>query len=166
MGHIWLIGLMGSGKSAVGAALAERTGRPFYDVDARVEASYGRSVSDIFFIEGEEAFRTLESDALRTIAAEPDGIVATGGGSILAADNIGTMRASGTVVLLEVTAQTAAARITESASRPLLNGDSLEMLSDMLAARAGRYRAAAAIVVDANDSVDAVADAVEAACDM
>ena len=166
MGHIWLIGLMGSGKNAVGAALAERTGRPFYDVDAGVEAEYGRSVSDIFFIEGEAAFRTLEMEALTVIAAEPDGVVATGGGSILAEDNVEMMRSTGTVVLLEVTPETAAERITDTASRPLLSGDSLEMLSDILADRTVAYRVAAQIVVDANDDLDTVAARVEDACDM
>ena len=166
MGHIWLIGLMGSGKSAIGVALAERTDRPFYDLDARVEESYGRSVSDIFFIEGEAAFRAMESAEIEAIAGESDGVVATGGGSILLEDNVAVMRESGTVVLLDVTAQTAAERITETASRPLLTGDSVETLSDILADRIVAYRVAAEIVIDANDDIDAVAARVEAACDM
>ena len=110
MGHIWLIGLMGSGKNAVGSVLAERSGLPFYDIDDRVEHIAGRTVSDIFFMEGEDAFRDLEADELRTVAAEPDGIVATRGGSVLAERNVATMSDSGTVVLLEVTPETAAAR--------------------------------------------------------
>jgi len=166
MGHIWLIGLMGSGKNAVGAVLAERLGRPFYDIDARVEDGYGRSVSDIFFIEGEDAFRSLESEALAVIATEPDGVVATGGGSILAEDNVEAMRDGGTVVLLDVTPETAAERITDTKSRPLLTGDSREMLSDILADRVVAYRVAADVVVDANDDIDTVADRVETACDM
>jgi len=166
MGHIWLIGLMGSGKNAVGAVLAERLGRPFYDIDARVEDGYGRSVSDIFFIEGEDAFRSLESEALAVIATEPDGVVATGGGSILAEDNVEAMRDGGTVVLLDVTPETAAERITDTNSRPLLTGDSREMLSDILADRVVAYRVAADVVVDANDDIDTVADRVETACDM
>jgi shikimate kinase len=166
MGHIWLIGLMGSGKNTVGAALAERTGRPFYDVDARIEKDYGRSVSDVFFIEGEETFRTMEADALSEVAGLPDGIVATGGGSILSEANVDTMRDRGTVVLLEVTPQIAAERITDTASRPLLSGDSVEMLSDILAERIVAYRVAADVVVDANDDVGTVADRVVAACDM
>ena len=166
MGHVWLIGLMGSGKNAVGSALAERTGRPFYDVDARVEAQYGRSVSDIFFIEGEQVFRDLESAELLAVAAEPDGIVATGGGSILADANVSAMRDHGTVVLLDVTPQTAAERITDTESRPLLSGDSVETLSDILADRVVAYRVAADVVVDANDDIETVAERVEAACDM
>ena len=166
MGHIWLIGLMGSGKNAVGAVVAERLGRPFYDIDARVEDGYGRSVSDIFFIEGEDAFRSLESEALAVIATEPDGVVATGGGSILAEDNVEAMRDGGTVVLLDVTPETAAERITDTKSRPLLTGDSREMLSDILADRVVAYRVAADVVVDANDDIDTVADRVETACDM
>jgi shikimate kinase len=166
MGHVWLIGLMGSGKSAVGALVAELSARPFYDVDGRVEEDYGRSVSDIFFIEGEAAFRAMESDALRAVADEPDGIVATGGGSILDDENVATMRASGTVVLLEVTPQRAAERITDSSSRPLLGEDSLGMLSDILTDRAPAYRVAADVVVDANDDIGTVAERVRRACDM
>ncbi len=166
MGHIWLIGLMGSGKNTIGAAVAQRAGLPFYDVDARVEEGYGRSVSDIFFIEGEEAFRSIEADVLRTIAGEKDGIVATGGGSILAEDNVAMMRQAGIVVLLEVTPETAAARITDASSRPLLTGESAEMLSDILADRTVAYRVAAEVVVDANDDIDTVVGRVEAACDM
>lgn len=166
MGHIWLIGLMGSGKTAVGSALADNAGLPFYDLDARVEDGYGRSVSDIFFIEGEEAFRALESDALVEISGQPDGIVATGGGSILVDGNVDTMRDQGTVVLLDVNPETAAERITDSASRPLLTGDSVEMLSDILGERVVAYRVAADVVVDANDDIETVVGRVEAACDM
>ncbi len=165
MGHIWLIGLMGSGKNTVGAALAERTGRPFHDVDARVEERYGRSVADIFFMEGEEAFRALESDVLGEIDAKADGIVATSGGSILGEGNVATMKEHGTVVLLEVTPETAAERIKDTASRPLLGEGSLEMLSDILSDRTAAYRVAADVVVDANDDVETVVSRVEAACD-
>ncbi len=166
MGHIWLIGLMGSGTTAVGAALAERTGLPFYDVDARMEHGYGRSVSDIFFIEGEEAFRALESAALRTIGTEPDGVVATGAGAILDDENVSVMREHGRLVLLDVTPQTAAERISDTTSRPLPGEDSLEMLADILADGTAAYRAAADVVVDANDDVETVAARVEASCDM
>ena len=166
MGHIWLIGLMGSGKNAVGSVLAERSGLPFYDIDERVEGISGRRVSDIFFMEGEDAFRNLEADELRTVAAEPDGIVATGGGSVLAESNVATMSDSGTVVLLEVTPETAAARIGDAGTRPLLGGDTLERLTDIFADRAVAYRVAAEVVVDGNDDVETVADRVETACDM
>ncbi|GMQ85682.1 MAG: shikimate kinase [Acidimicrobiia bacterium] len=166
MGHIWLIGLMGSGKNAVGSVLAERAGLPFYDIDERVERIAGRTVSDIFFMDGEETFRTLEADELRVVAENPDGIVATGGGSVLAEGNVATMGDSGTVVLLEVTPETAAARIGDDETRPLLGGDTLEMLSDIFADRAVAYRVAAELVVDGNDDVETVADRVESACAM
>lgn len=164
MGHIWLIGLMGSGKNTIGIRLAERSGAPFYDVDALIEDGYGRSVADIFFMEGESEFRRMEQEAISDIAAEPDGVVATGGGSILAEENVAAMRDNGTVVLLDVTAETAASRIVETGTRPLLSGDALETLSDMLIDRIAGYRAAAEVVVDANDDVETVARRVEEAC--
>lgn len=166
MGHVWLIGLMGSGKNTIGSRLAERTGLPFYDVDAEVEGDYGRSVSDIFFMEGEDAFRAMEAEAIDRIAGRPDGVVATGGGSILVEDNVSRMRAEGTVVLLDVDAGTAAERITDTESRPLLAGDALEGLSDILTDRIAAYRAAAEIVVNANDGVESVVDRVLEACAM
>jgi shikimate kinase len=166
MGHIWLIGLMGSGKNTVGARLAERSGLPFYDVDADVEAGYGRTVADVFFIEGEQAFRRLETASIEQIATEPDGVVATGGGAIVVAANVSLMRDRGTVVLLDVTAETAAARIADSDSRPLLSGDALDVLSDILTDRIAGYRSAADIVVDANDDVETVVGRVEEACGM
>lgn len=166
MGHIWLIGLMGSGKNTVGARLAARAGLPFYDVDALVEDGYGRSVADIFFMEGESEFRRMEGDAIRSIAAEPGGVVATGGGSILAEENVAAMREHGTVVLLDVTADTAAARIAETGTRPLLTDGALETLSDILTDNIARYRSAAQVVVDANDDIETVVDRVEDACGM
>ncbi len=166
MGHVWLIGLMGSGKNTVGVHLAERLDQPFYDLDARVEEGYGRSVSDLFFIEGESEFRRLESEALSTIAAEPDGVVATGGGSILVDGNTSTMRDHGIVVLLDVTAETAAGRIAEGGTRPLLTGDSLDTLSDMLTDRIAAYRSAAQVIVDGNDDIATVVGRVVEACDM
>ena len=94
--HVWLIGLMGSGKSAIGAALAEQRGLPFYDVDERVEAGYGRDITDVFFMEGEEAFRAMETAEVRAVAEEPDGVVATGGGVIIDQTNVRTMKDHGT----------------------------------------------------------------------
>jgi shikimate kinase len=166
MGHIWLIGMMGSGKNTVGARLAERSGLPFYDVDADVEEGYGRSVADVFFMEGEAAFRQMEAEAIERIADLSDGVVATGGGSILEGANVSRMREHGTVVLLDVTAETAAGRIADTDSRPLLTGDALDGLSDILTDRIAAYRAAAEIVIDANDDADTVVGRVMDACGM
>lgn len=165
-GHVWLIGLMGSGKTAIGAALAAHRGLPFYDVDERIEAEYGREVTDIFFLEGEDEFRAMESNELKAVAAEPDGVVATGGGAIIVTGNVDTMRSHGTVVLLEVDPETAARRIQDAKSRPLLAGGTLEVLADLLAERTFAYRKAADVVVDANDDIDTVVGRVEDACGM
>src|SRR4051812_8462078 len=80
-GHVWLVGMMGSGKSTVGKRLAARLDRPFVDLDERIETEAGRSIGDIFERDGEPAFRALESRVLARVADGPDAVVATGGGA-------------------------------------------------------------------------------------
>lgn len=78
-----LVGPMGSGKSTVGALLAERLGVPYRDSDADIVAAQGREISDIFVDEGEPYFRELERQAVAAALAEHTGILALGGGAVL-----------------------------------------------------------------------------------
>lgn len=101
MGHIYLTGMMGSGKSAIGRALAKELKRPFADIDAMIEKEQGRKISEIFEQEGEAFFRALETEALRTLAEEDKAkIVSCGGGIVLSDENVRLMHESGTVVLI------------------------------------------------------------------
>jgi len=166
MGHIWLIGMMGSGKSTVGRLLADRLGRPFYDTDAIIERSSGSSIAEIFEHSGEAAFRERERAAIAEVAVAPSGVVAAGGGAVLDVLNVDAMKASGSVVLLTADAGILAARVAGAADRPLLSESGDRGLRAIERARAAFYRAAADAVVDANGSIGTVTDRVEAACNV
>jgi shikimate kinase len=84
---IFLTGFMGSGKSTVGQALADLLGRPFIDLDARIEAMTNRSIPDIIANDGEERFRQIESKTLRETAKMSNAIIALGGGAITCEEN-------------------------------------------------------------------------------
>jgi len=163
---IWLVGLMGAGKSAVGRALAERLGAPFADSDARVEAAAGRSVAAIFADEGEAGFRRREREALEALAGRP-GVVALGGGAICQPGAAERLRASGTVVYLRARPETLAGRVGAAEGRPLLAGLDAEgrvaRLRELLAAREIHY-GRADVTIDTDDlDVEATSRAVAAA---
>lgn len=118
MGHIWLVGMMGSGKSTVGVLTAQILNRPFIDTDAEVMESTGSTIPELF-AEDERRFRAAESEAIASVAQRPASVVATGGGAILSKDNVAVMSGSGTLVLLEVDAKTIGDRIGYASERPL-----------------------------------------------
>lgn len=155
---LWLIGMMGSGKSAVGQKLAAVTDSPFLDTDLLVEVEAGRSVSEVFAREGEAGFRLRESHAIEAAAVLGDAVVATGGGAVLVDGNVRSMKLSGPVVWLQADPATLAARIDDPSSRPLLKGDLLkgaetvELLAAMLEDRRSAYEAAADHVVPTDDA--------------
>ncbi|WP_129338950.1 3-dehydroquinate synthase [Cellulomonas endophytica] len=159
---------MGSGKSSVGARLARRWGVTLRDSDADVEAEAGRAVAEVFRDEGEAAFRRREHEAVVRALREHPGVLALGGGAVLDPGTRAALaeyvRAGGAVVLLEVSADAAAARIGGGASRPLLAGDPRERWETIAAARRPVYREVSTVVVstDGRDP-DEVAAAVEAA---
>lgn len=145
---IWLIGMMGSGKSTVGKALAERLGLPMWDSDEEVESACGMSVRELWQAEGEAALRAAESAVVQRLAANAEGVVATGGGVVLDPANVAAMQQSGTVVWLRAEPEALATRISGNA-RPLLDGvDVVGRLAEILDARREIYSGAADITVD------------------
>lgn len=119
-----LVGLPGAGKSTVGALVARALGRPFVDLDARVEAAAGASVPELFRARGEAAFRRLEHEAMLTALGEPGAVIATGGGWAAGAGHLEAARAAGALVAwLEVAPAVALARVQLTGGRPLLDGD-------------------------------------------
>jgi shikimate kinase len=147
MGHLWLIGMMGAGKTTVGVIVAERLLRPFIDIDAEVMRAAGRTIPELFR-EGEEIFRREESAQIALAASLPDHVIATGGGAVLASRNLDLMRETGLTVLLTATVDTIMARIGHTPDRPLATDrDTIAAIADL---RLATYIAAADHVVDTN----------------
>ena len=148
--HVILVGLMGAGKSTVGALLADSLGRPFVDTDEVVEATAGRTVAELFADGGEPAFRELERAVVADVCAAPDPLViACGGGAVLDADNRRVLSRSGVVVWLRAAPAHLAARVGDDDARPLLaTGAAVETLERLAQVRAAAYEAVADAVVD------------------
>ena len=160
-GTIWLVGMMGSGKTTVGRRLAEALGIEFHDTDAAVEEAAGCSIPELWERRGEDEFRRLEHEAVARVAGRR-AVVATGGGVVLREDNVAEMRRTGQVVWLDAPSEVLAQRVGSGAGRPLLTGDDVPgRIEDMLADRAERYRAAAHRVLDAGRSHTAMVEELE-----
>ena len=119
MARVVLVGPPGSGKSTVGAALAELLGVPLHDTDAAIEAAQGRTISDIFIEDGEPAFRALERAEVARAVADERGVLALGGGAPVDPDTAALL-AGETVVFLDVGIADASKRVGFDQSRPLL----------------------------------------------
>lgn len=147
---IFLVGMMGSGKTTVGKALAKRLGLGFADADEQVVTRSGVSIPTIFEIEGEAGFRRRERQVLQDLATGERTVVATGGGAVLDPDNRQLMRAAGTVIYLHVEVDHLHRRTARDASRPILANapDRRATLESLLAARDALYREAAHLVVE------------------
>lgn len=159
-GHIVLIGMMGSGKTTVGAMLAERLGRRFVDTDHEIELRRGMSIAEIFDSDGEESFRVLEAQVVGEVLSDGDpAVISLGGGAVL--DPVTRDRlAASTVVWLDATTDVLLSRIADDPGRPLLAGDAPAALGRLSGLRDPVYRGAADLVVDADGAPDEVVDVI------
>lgn len=141
-GTVFLVGLMGAGKSSVAAELGKVLGRPVFDSDAVIEQDAGMTIPEIFAREGEPAFRARERAAIEKLAGL-GAVVALGGGAMAQPGAPERLRASGTVVYLRARPDTLARRVGAGASRPLLAGldaaGRLAKLRELLAQREPSY---------------------------
>lgn len=148
-GNIFLVGMMGAGKSTVGRHLARRLGKSFFDTDHEIQKRTGVSIPTIFEIEGEEGFRRREASVLAELAALEDAVFATGGGIVLAAENRRLLRERGTVVYLRAAVEDLFARTRHDRNRPLLQTeDPRGKLAELFAERDPLYREVADIIID------------------
>ncbi|MBV8160330.1 MAG: shikimate kinase [Acidimicrobiia bacterium] len=164
--HILLVGMMGAGKSSVGAVLADRLGRPFFDVDAWIENEEGVSIATIFKTRGEAAFRDLEAEVVASFLANPvASVLAVGGGAVTERRNRDALNSQARVVWLRATDATLAARVGDGAGRPILAGTHVASeLARLAKVREPMYTAVADIVVDVDGlSHDEVVERVTAA---
>jgi shikimate kinase len=149
---------MGSGKTLVGAVVAERTKSPFHDLDSMVEQEAGMTIPEIFATDGEPAFRLLETRVLPG-ALEPGSVVALGGGSLIDDGNWRLVDREACTVYLEVPFETMWQRIQARPGRPLASGRSREEVMFLFERRRPRYEQAAHRV-DGDRPAEVVADEV------
>lgn len=147
--NIYLVGLMGAGKTTIGRQLAKRLERTFLDSDHEIEARTGVQIPTIFEIEGEEGFRRREAQTIAELTEERNIILATGGGVVLDPENRRRLHNSGWVVYLNVPPRLLYERTRHDRNRPLLQvQDPLAKLEELHAARDPLYREVAHLVVD------------------
>ena len=156
--NIYLVGMMGSGKSTLGKHLAQTLNYRFIDTDDVIVQATGQSINDIFAEQGEAAFRSIETQVLAQVAPYTNTVVATGGGMVIKQENWSHLQ-SGLVVWLDVPIDELVARLSRDSSRPLLKvGDLRDKLTTLLEQRQQRYaQADATVVYQTGEKVEAVA---------
>jgi shikimate kinase len=161
--NIFLVGLMGAGKTSVGKLLARRMGKTFYDSDHEIERTTGVRIPVIFEIEGEAGFRARESRMIAELATMSGVVLATGGGAVLWEQNRRLLSQHGTVVYLRASPHDLWQRTRHDRNRPLLQtGNPLSKLTALFAERDALYREVADVIVDTgNQSVSSLAHRLE-----
>ncbi len=146
---------MGAGKSMIARALVKKTGAESAEMDELIERQQGMAITEIFQKYGEEHFRNLETELLRSLAEKTDLIVSCGGGSVLRDENAALMKENGCIVLLTATPETIYERVKDSKNRPVLNGNmNVAYIRELMEKRRARYEAVADIRI-ATDGKDA-----------
>jgi shikimate kinase len=147
--NLYLVGMMGAGKTTVGRALARRLKLRFVDSDHEIEARCGVKIPVVFEIEGEAGFRARESQAIAELTACDGIVLATGGGAVLLEENRRLLAENGTVVYLRATPEHLYERVRQDRNRPLLaTGNPLARLRELYRERDPLYRSVADVVVD------------------
>ena len=148
-GNIFLVGMMGAGKTSVGRVLANRLQKSFYDSDHVIEERTGVKIPVIFEIEGEAGFRLRESAVIDELTALRDIVLATGGGAVLSGANRDRLKATGTVVYLRASVRDLLNRTRHDKNRPLLQaGDPRARLTELYETRDPLYREVAHLTID------------------
>ena len=148
-GSIFLVGMMGAGKTSVGRVLAKRLQKMFYDSDHVIEDRTGVKIPVIFEIEGEAGFRVRESAVVDELTALRDIVLATGGGAVLGEKNRDRLRTRGTVVYLRASVRDLLNRTRHDKNRPLLRAaDPRARLTELYEKRDPLYREVAHLTVD------------------
>ena len=147
--NVYLVGPMGSGKSAVGRRLASMLGVPFFDSDAEIEKRTGVDIRFIFEKEGEARFRDRERDTIADLTSLQNVVVATGGGAVLDPVNRERLGRTGTVIYLRASVDAQLARTQPTRNRPLLdNQDPRAVLERLMSVRQPLYEELAAHTID------------------
>jgi shikimate kinase len=141
---------MGTGKTAVGKALAEKLQKDFFEIDSIIERGAGKPIPEIFREDGEIVFRELEINIIKEISEQPNAVIACGGGVVLNKINIDRLKQKGVVVRLTATPTVILKRCAQDGdTRPLLNApDMLENIKNLLKFREPLYERAADLTIN------------------
>lgn len=157
MNNIYIVGFMGTGKTAAGKELARKKKWQFVDLDELIELRERRVISDIFAKEGEPYFRRVEKQVLKEVAKEKKFVVACGGGIVIDKDNVKVMKETGIMICLTATAEAILKRTCGYAHRPLLNvKDPKKQIGHLLKLRAPYYAQADKTIDTSKMSVEQV----------
>lgn len=163
-GGVFLVGMMGAGKTTVGKKLAKATGRRFIDLDRAIEQTTGVSVATIFEIEGEAGFRQRESQVLLEIAMSDGRVIATGGGVVLDPRNRACLAAAGLVIYLHAPPELLYERTRHDKTRPLLQvEDPLRRIRQLVERRDPLYREVADLVIESGSGLGKIVGMIDSA---
>ncbi|MBQ8306188.1 MAG: shikimate kinase [Blautia sp.] len=144
MGHIYLTGFMGAGKSTIAARLSRKYGYRELDMDSTIEQEERMKISEIFRTKGELHFRSLESALLKRLSPDEDLVVSCGGGAVLDPENVKEMKKKGVIIWLDADPEAILERVSRNHNRPLLEGHKdLAYIEKMMEERRPRYENAA-----------------------
>ena len=148
MKNLFLIGYMGTGKSAVAAHMAKVYGMEVMEMDEMIANREGMSITDIFAKHGEEYFREVETKLLQEICLQENKVVSCGGGVVLREENIEVMRTGGRIVLLSAKPETILERVKDDNRRSVLEGNkTVAFISEMMDKRREKYEGAADVII-------------------
>ena len=166
-GNLFLVGMMGAGKTTLGRQLARRLSKRFVDADHELEARLGVAIPTIFEIEGEAGFRDREEAMIDELTRQNDIVLATGGGAVLRAPSRERLKRSGTVLYLHAEPETLWQRLRNSRHRPMLHADDPRTrLVELYQLRDPLYREVASHVIESDrDAVMRFVRWLDAECD-
>lgn len=151
MNNIYLVGFMGTGKTAVGKELSKRLNLDFVDIDKMIVEREKRSINDIFASSGEQYFRKIEKEILEETANQKAKVVSCGGGIVLNYDNIALMKQTGSLIALSARIDVILQRTKNNNKRPLLNAaNPKEKIAELLEFRKPYY-SKADFIIDTSD---------------
>jgi shikimate kinase len=159
-GNVILVGFMGSGKSSCGRLLARRLGRCFVETDDMIVGREGRSIPEIFRVDGEARFREIEGELLADLRLKSDDVIATGGGLPCREGRMAALREIGTVVWLTGDLLELVTRARRSGQRPMLDGRPFDEIETLYREREPYYRQADVAVDTTGRGPDQVVAAV------
>lgn len=158
---IVLVGMMGSGKTAVGRALSTRLNRPFYDSDAIIEQQTGRTISSFFAEEGEAAFRAQEATTVQDLLGRAPAVLSLGGGALITPEVREAVKRQAFSIWLNASLSTLLKRLANDTRRPLLQqGDKAETLARLIQEREPYYAMADLTIDPDGATIEGVADSI------